>query len=79
VNHEEFIVQVVEQKILAQRIGRREVGFTPAQIGYFLNELDQPGISDQHEDVDQYFGTLALGHLFHTVAYHHLVQAEAFL
>ena len=55
-----FPRHVIHQQILAQRVGRGEVGFAAAHFRDFLYELHQPIIGSEHERVDQHAGALAL-------------------
>src|SRR5579859_186255 len=47
-----FSRHVVHQQVLAQGIGRREVGLAAAHLGHFLDELHQAVIAGQHEGID---------------------------
>src|SRR5713101_6142513 len=51
---------VVHEEILAEGIGRGEVGFAAAHFGDFLNEVHEGIVAGEHEGVDHDAGALAL-------------------
>jgi hypothetical protein len=70
---------VVHQQILAERVGRRKVGFAPAHLRHFLDELHQPIVRRQHEGIDQHARPFALRNFFKRLADHQRIEAERVL
>ena len=56
-----FLADVVHQQVLAEGVGSSEICFAAAELGNFLNEVDEAVVAGQHERVDQDSGALALG------------------
>src|SRR5713101_6647112 len=50
---------VVHQEILAEREGRREIGFAAAHLRDFLDKMNKAVIACEHEGVDEYPRPLA--------------------
>ncbi len=67
---------VVHEEILAEGVGRGEVGFASAHFGDFLDEVDQGIVAGEHESVDHDARALALIYFLERLADDKGVEAE---
>src|SRR3989442_5553133 len=49
----DFLLHVVHQQILAESVGRGEIGFAAAELRPLLDEVHQAVVRGEHEGVDQ--------------------------
>ena len=71
-----FALHVVHEEILAEVVGRGEVGFAFAHLGDFLHELNEAVIGGEHEGVDHDAGAFAFVYFFESFADHEGIEAE---
>ncbi len=67
---------VVHEEILAEGIGRGEVGFAAAHFGDFLDEVHQRIVAGEHEGVDHDACAFTFVHFFQGLADDEGVEAE---
>src|SRR6266850_7162208 len=63
-----FAGHVVHEEVLAEGVGRGEVGFAAAHLGDFLDELDERIVAGEHEGVNHDAGALAFVDFFESLA-----------
>src|SRR6266850_1439643 len=71
-----FAGHVVHEEILAEGVGRGEVGFAAAHLGDLLDELDKGIVAGEHEGVDHDAGALALVDFLESLADNEGIEAE---
>src|SRR3954454_22062063 len=64
VNRSCFSIHVVHQKVLAERIWRREIRLSAANLRHFLDEIHETVICGEHEGIDENSLLLAAVHFF---------------
>ena len=74
-----LFADVVHEQILAEGVGRGEVGLAAAEFGDFLDEVDQAVIAGEHESIDENPGAFALRNFFQSLGDDQRIQAKAFL
>src|SRR6266571_5354344 len=68
---------VVHEQILAEGVGRGEVGLAAAHLRNFLDKVDQRIVAGQHERIDHDPGALALVYLFERLPHDKRIEAES--
>ena len=79
VDRSRLAVHIIHKKIIPKRVRSREVSLTPAHLGYFLNELNQPIIACEHKSIDQNSAFLAARDFFQRLADHQRIQPKRVL
>src|SRR5262245_15309708 len=71
-----FLVEVVHQDELSERVRRREIGLAPAHLADLLDEGDEVAVAGEHEGVDHDALALAVRDLFQGERHDPRVEAE---
>ena len=79
VDRSRLAVHIIHKKIIPKRVRSGEVSLTPAHLGYFLNELNQPIIACEHKSIDENSAFLAARNFLQRLADDQRIQAEGVL
>ena len=79
VNIPGLLTDVIHQKVLPERVRRREVGLAAAKLRDFLHEVNEAVIAGKHKGVDQNAGAFALGHFFERLRNYKRIEPEGIL
>ncbi len=71
-----FALHVVHEEILAEVVGRGEIGFALAHFGNFLDKVDEAVIGGEHEGVDEDSSALAFVDFLKSFADDERIEAE---
>ena len=74
-----LFADVIHQQVLAEGVRSGEICFAAAELGDFLDEVDQAVVAGEHESVDQNSGAFAFRYFFKRLRDHERVEAEGVL